>query len=94
MRKKQATKPNSQPVTPHQALSEALTIIDRLCEEYSAIAGKHASFTSGEFRRISAPLTNEDPQTKLNNIISLLEDAAKGRKLSITETIILNEAKK
>ena len=35
-----------------QALNFSLSIIDRLCDDYSEIANKHANFTMEEFNKI------------------------------------------
>ena len=35
-----------------EALKFSLTIIDRLSDDYSTIANKHANFTQGEFKKI------------------------------------------
>ena len=36
-----------------EALKFSLTIIDRLSDDYSSIANKHANFTQGEFKKIN-----------------------------------------
>ena len=39
-----------------EALKEALTIIDRMGEEYRTATNKHDSFTNGEFKRLDAAI--------------------------------------
>lgn len=39
-----------------EALKEASSIIDRLCEEFSTVAKRHASYTNGEAKRINAAI--------------------------------------
>lgn len=36
-----------------EALKEALIVIERMSDEYSKVAKKHASFTNGEYKRIN-----------------------------------------
>lgn len=40
----------------YRELKGALEIIDRLSEEFSAVAKRHASFTSGEYKKIRKAL--------------------------------------
>lgn len=42
------------------ALETALTIIDRLCEEYSSAAKKHANFTNGEYATLKEALNKAE----------------------------------
>lgn len=41
-----------------KALQEAMSIIDRLSEEYSTVAKHHSSFTNGEYKRLNTALKN------------------------------------
>lgn len=39
-----------------EALQEAMQIIDRLCDEYQDLAERHANYTQGEHKRLTAAI--------------------------------------